>query len=189
MITLYKASAIPVLSIVSGDLRISDRTLPEAPGAYAAEAGSAFHKALDTWLRQYPQMAVDEYVIMPDHIHLCLRVTFELPNGLSRAIANLMGKTTRAYIESLYPQIRYEDISQEIKDSNKFFDKGFADSIAYTREQYQSQRNYILDNPRRLLMKRAFPELYRQRWVITAGNVELMAVGNIHLLKLPHRRL
>lgn len=186
MITLYKALSIPVLSVVSGDLRVSDRTLPEAPGAFPTETGSAFHKALAAWLRQYPQMDVDELVIMPDHIHFCLRVTFSLPTGLSRAIANLMGKTTRAHIERLYPGIPYDDIGPEIKASSKFFDKGFADSIAYTWEQYQTQRNYILDNPRRLLMKRSYPDLYRQRWVITAGDVELMAIGNIHLLKLPH---
>lgn len=35
-------------------------------------------------------------------------------------------------------------------------------------------------------MKRAFPDLYRTRWVIISGEIQMMAIGNIYLLKNPH---
>ena len=183
MITLYKSESTPILSEVSGNLAIKDLSHPDAPKAFPSLTGRAFHAAIDLWTCQYPQIEVDDIVIMPDHIHLCINVKHYLKIGLSRAIANLMGKTTTAYIEQLDPQP--DPLTLETNPLH-FFSKGFNDSIAYTDTQYQTQLDYIADNPRRLLMKRRYPDLYRMRWVITAGDIQVMALGNIHLLKKPH---
>ncbi|MBD5196626.1 MAG: hypothetical protein HDS89_04125 [Bacteroidales bacterium] len=183
MITLHKSSYLPNLSTISGNLSIKASTHPDAPKATPTPTGSVFYEAIRNWHTQYPQLQIEELVIMPDHIHFCLNVRHYLQSGLSRAISNLMGKTTSAYKALLRSsgQIEIPNIEEF-----HFFAKGFNDSIAYTDEQYQAQREYILDNPRRLLMKRNYPDLYRMRWIITAGNIQVMALGNIHLLKNPH---
>lgn len=175
MITLRKASGIPVLATVSGDLKVSDPLDPDFPKAMPNNVGSCFIDACRQWCEKYPQIRIDAAVVMPDHIHFCIQVTHGLPNGLSRAIAGLMGKTTK-----LYGIILPED-----KARPPFFNKGFTDSIAYTDAQYSAQLCYVADNPRRLLMKRLFPDLYRMRWIIRIGELELLAVGNIYLLKNP----
>lgn len=183
MITLHKSESIPELAAIAGNLTIKMISHPEAPKAIPNSAGSAFNTAIDLWCRQYPQIQVDGIVIMPDHIHLCINVKQYLKIGLSRAIANLMGKTTIAYISQLDPLP--DPLSLELNPIH-FFSKGFNDSIAYNDAQYRTQLDYIADNPRRLLMKRRFPDLYRMRWLITAGDLRVMAIGNIHLLKHPH---
>lgn len=174
MITLRKSPDIPSLSIVSGNLSIKETEHLNAPKTIPSAAGLSFITAAQQWCRQYPQLQIDCMVVMPDHIHFCLNVKAYLRIGLSRAIANLMGKTTVAYNNGKPEQ------------KIKFFSKGFTDSIAYSGEQYQTQRQYILDNPRRYLMKRYYPDLYRMKWIISAGDLQVMAMGNIHLLKNPH---
>ena len=169
MITLKKAPDIPALSVVTGNPKITDPTQPDAPKAIPTRAGLCFEDALEKWCMKYPQIIVPAYVVMPDHIHLCVDVRTELPSGLSRAIASLMGLTTSAY-----------------KPGVKFFDKGYTDSIAYTPQQFKTQQDYVLHNPLRLLIKRLHPDLFFKRWEICVDNVRLNAMGNIFLLKNPH---
>ena len=178
MLTLFKADDIPTLSAVKGDISISDPNNPNSPAAIVTKSGECIVRALHEWHARYLIINVDEYVIMPDHIHLCVNVRFNLDVGLSRAVANLMGMTTKAYSELIYGKGTDKRI--------KFFKKGFTDSIAYSDDQYNNQRKYVTDNPRRLLMKRAYPDLYRRKWLIKIGDMQLMAVGNIFLLKNPH---
>lgn len=175
MITLRKASGIPVLATVSGNLKVADPLDSDFPKAIPNNVGNCFTDACRQWCEQYPQIRIDAAVVMPDHIHFCIQVTHGLPNGLSRAIASLMGKTTKLY----------RNTSPVDKSEIPFFHKGFTDSIAYTDAQYHAQLCYVADNPRRLLMKRLFPDLYRMRWIIRIGELKLLAVGNIYLLKNP----
>lgn len=200
MITLHKSEETPILSSITGNLSVTDPAHPDFPRSIPGKAGAMFLEALDKWNLQYPQIQTDSVIIMPDHIHLCIDVKRHLPTGLSRAIANLMGKATAIRHAIQHPgspdktadgnnnTVTGKTDSHQSSDTKKqpFFTKGYNDSIAYTDQQYQTQLQYILDNPRRLLMKREFPDLFRMRWIITAGNIQVAAIGNIHLLKKPH---
>lgn len=68
---------------------------------------------------------------------------------------------------------------------NKAFAKGFNDRIAYTPEQWERQKRYVADNPRRYLIKKLYPDLFFRRWIIEIGGLSYMAKGNIMLLKNP----
>lgn len=172
MITLKKAADIPVLSIVTGNPKVKDMSQPDAPKAISTRAGQCFEQAVENWCEKNPNIEVGGYVVMPDHIHICIKVLSNLSTGLSRAVASLMGICSKIY-------------GQEIS----FFEKGFTDSIAYTEEQYYNQLFYLRDNPRRLLIKRLHPDFFFKRWEIGVNNVRLKAIGNIFLLKNPHRQV
>lgn len=178
MLTLNKAPYIPTLSVIRGSLTAEGPASPDFPHAVPLDAGLAVCEALRRWQSQYPQITVDRYVIMPDHVHLCVNVTSYLEVGLSRAVSNFMGKCTRVFHDSIHSP---EDDSEMLS----FFMKGYNDRIAYSDEQYTRQLDYILDNPRRLLLKRSHPDLFFKRWTVTVGNVEYHAIGNIFLLKNP----
>lgn len=167
MITLSKESYIPVLSIIAGNPKIIDCARPDAPKVILTRAGMCFEQAVKNWAEKFPQIIVHNYVIMPDHIHLCIDVRGNLLSGLSRAIASLMGNTSSIY-------------------GKKFFTKGFTDSIAFTETQFEIQQKYIQANPRRLLIKRLHSDFFFKRWEICVNNLCLKAIGNIFLLKNPH---
>lgn len=169
MITIMKAPLTPRLSNISGNPKNSI-SLDLTP------AGQAFVKALALWNEQYPQIEISDYVVMPDHVHLCLNVHAYIKIGLSLAIGHLFGKSTSAFkINQIYP----------LPADFRFFSKGFNDRIAYDAEQWERRIAYVRDNPRRYLIKKTFPEYFRMRWVISVAGREYHALGNIFLLKEP----
>lgn len=177
LLTLMKASEIGILSEVNGSpyVRCPDAN---APATKLTEDGAVVERALQIWQEKYPQLRVERYVIMPDHVHVCVFVHSYLKPGLSRAVSNLMGKATRLRHDSLPEEIRP-------KEMVSFFSKGYNDRIAFTNEQWMRQLDYVADNPRRYLIKKIFPEYYRNVWIVTSGERSFHAMGNIFLLKNP----
>ena len=67
---------------------------------------------------------------------------------------------------------------------------GFHDAILWTRARYRTERAYLLDNPRRLALKRAHPALFRVVHKLavplsTGETAHFMALGNRFLLQRP----
>lgn len=147
---------------------------PASPHIELSQFGKLFETALTDWLLLYPEIDVPIYQIMPDHIHICVDVKAFLNNGLSRAIARLMGKTT-ASIRAAYCGA----------NAVSAFARGFNDRIAYTQEQWERQKSYVADNPRRYLIKKLYPDLFYKRWILEIGGDAFVAQGNIMLLKKP----
>jgi len=171
-------------SILDASSHIPDcRNIPEAyseyPHVVLKPAGKIAVTAISEWAALYPQIAVTAYVIMPDHIHLAIHVHTDLEVGLSRAISRYMGIATRLYRNAV--------ISDDTSTQTSFFSRGFNDRIAYDDTQQQRQWHYICDNPRRYLIKKFFPRLFHTRWQLSANGKEYIALGNIFLLRTPHR--
>lgn len=61
----------------------------------------------------------------------------------------------------------------------------YHERILHEREQLRAMINYVHDNPRRLAMKRANPELFRIQEDIESGEVKMRAMGNRFLLEYP----
>lgn len=165
MVTITKEHALSPFCQIDGS--------PNCPQLHLSPSGQAFETALREWSQLYTEFEIPVYQIMPDHIHLCIDVIKHLPNGLSRAIARLMGKTTNAIHRG----------TNEV--STKAFAKGFNDRIAYTPEQWNRQKAYVADNPRRYLIKKLYPDLFYRRWHIKINDESYLGIGNIFLLKNP----
>ena len=65
------------------------------------------------------------------------------------------------------------------------FARGYNDRLLLHARQLEVWLNYLADNPRRLLMKREHPELFRVRHNLSAAGLTFSAVGNIFLLDRP----
>lgn len=156
MITLQKAPVAPALSIVK-------ETPNGSVVAEPTEAGLAvrrfvcfmdyFHPALQTW----------KYAIMPDHIHLLLFVKEELPLRLEDYIAALVREANALW-------------------GSPLLDFAFHDRIVCSQGMVPRLKAYILDNPRRYLLKMRYPDMLSARHRIRIGETWLEAVGNIMLL-------
>ena len=71
--------------------------------------------------------------------------------------------------------------------SRSLFAKGYNDLILRSYDELATWENYLRDNPRRLLMKRARP-----KWLLPAfgqhiGSYQFSAIGNLDLLSAPWR--
>ncbi len=176
LITFLKDSTTPVLSNIVG---FPPYVSYESAQTILTDLGSLIPTAISKWIEKYPQIIVPACAIMPDHIHLRVDVTSPIPNGLSTAIGRLKGIISSEYHYSLPEWMRPTEM-------RTLFSKGFNDRIAYDAEQWDNQIHYTRDNPRRYMLKQTFPDYMTRRWIITMGEEQYMAKGNIFLLNQPH---
>ncbi|MBD5223112.1 MAG: hypothetical protein HDS71_03535 [Bacteroidales bacterium] len=208
MITISASPMLPPLSQVLG-------SVSQGAEVKLSPIGECFLEALKDWLDYYKAyISLDNQVIMPDHVHFCFSTNAPLKTAFSTMMSVLMGKATMRLrtllvtrrewydklMETSMMRLRKYDEQEWRKvmasgpvpvpiEAVKFFSRGFTDSIALTEKRWKDAKRYVADNPRRLLFKRMFPEYLRHRWQITVGEKTFIAVGNVMLLKNPHKEI
>ncbi len=76
---------------------------------------------------------------------------------------------------------------KEDRTHGLLFARGFNDKLLLREGQLQRWLDYLNDNPRRLLMKREQPDLFRVQRGLTVGSQQFSAIGNRFLLERPVR--
>jgi REP element-mobilizing transposase RayT len=137
-----------------------------------------------------------ECVVMPDHFHCIVRVTEQLERHV--------GHTVKAFKRVCVNECRSKGLLLPPNHSkgllpppnpgpaagpSTLWETGYQDTILLRRGQLKRMSNYISDNPRRLAMKRANPDLFT---VVANLHVtpqySLPAIGNQFLLDRPVKR-
>ena len=85
--------------------------------------------------------------VMPDHLHLLLRVERELARSIGNAIGGF--------------KTGCEKIFAKLGGKGRFFAPGFVDEVILRAGQIHREFNYLLDNPRRLAVKKLHPDLFK----------------------------
>jgi hypothetical protein len=75
--------------------------------------------------------------------------------------------------------------ASEKRENGLLFAKGFNDQILLREGQLEHWLNYLKDNPRRLLMKRENPDLFRVQRGLEYAGLSFSAIGNRFLLERP----
>ena len=140
--------------------------------------------------RYYPQIEIVSLQMMPDHLHGILFVRERMEKDLSRVIRGFKTGCNRAYRELVLGEKYVPTQSRQTqKDCNHgfLFALGFNDKLLLRPGQLQRWLNYLHDNPRRLLMKREHPDLFRVQRGLMAGGQQFSSIGNRFLLQRPVR--
>lgn len=119
----------------------------------------------------HSQLKVLQYVIMPDHIHFVLQVKERLKKKLGYELAGFFGACSRHYTEL-----------GAFQNFKTLFER-FHDNVIFNYDQLQKAIQYVRDNPRRAIIKRGKPDLFRRFLHLEIGSHEYAAFGNIFLLK------
>ena len=107
---------------------------------------------------------IRNYVVMPDHVHILLQIHERLPKHIGKYIAWF----------KLQCDDRYQELQRVTTDrlvladdpaskNTPLFAPEYHDRILTHAGQLEHMAAYIKDNPRRLALKRANPELFRIR--------------------------
>jgi len=102
-----------------------------------------------------PELEVLAKRVMPDHLHLVLRVR--------RRLAKPLGEHLRGFkigCTKIARAFGCSGIDAGARGGGLFAD-GFVDTILFDEEAVVNEIAYLADNPRRLWQKRAHPELFR----------------------------
>ena len=125
--------------------------------------------------------------MMPDHLHAILFVRAQMEKPLGKVLLGVKQACNQAFRELMTEEFVAvaQQHAQQSRDNGLLFAKGFNDQILLREGQLERWLNYLKDNPRRLLMKRENPDLFRvQRGLVFAG-ISFSAIGNRFLLQRP----
>ena len=111
---------------------------------------------------KYPSVAVDKYVIMPDHIHLILR--FDMGNGTGNPSSTMIpecGNGTGNPSPTLGTVIgwyKYQ-VTKQINllantEGEKVFQRSYYDHVIRNQQDYDEIWQYIENNPRKWLIEK-----------------------------------
>lgn len=179
MITITIAGRRPVLGTVTGNPHIpwgqegAPKIQPTQTGGWVLDAWEAIPS-------YYPQIRLISRQMMPDHFHGILYVTEKTDYHLSKVI---LGFKT-AVVAKIRQQYRKQGLPT---DGIKLWEDNYQDTILSGKGHLDRMIAYVRDNPRRLLMKRQNPELFRVRRQQNISGYSFDALGNIFLIDKPYK--
>ncbi len=213
MVTMVTEGRRPLLGQVAGRSDAPEGSA-EAPRVELTELGRSVEAE---WLgipRYYPQVEILALQMMPDHLHGILFVREKMERDLSRIIRGFKTGCNRHY-RRLFPAVQAVQPVQYVATQSQqtgqqsqqtgqppqqtrrrppedrthglLFARGFNDKLLLRQGQLQRWLDYLRDNPRRLLMKREHPDLFRVQRGLMAGSQQFSAIGNRFLLERPVR--
>lgn len=204
-ITLATAERFPLF----GQLEGTDE-------ASAHVALNLFGKAVSAMFRKLPEayrergyaLKVLAVCVMPDHIHGVINVQEPLPVSVGQIIRGFKSGCTALYKSQFAPLV--EDIGKNANEmlnvsasmgdvkqfasifarSNSIWEPnkaGYHETILHHDGQLERMIAYVHDNPRRAMIKRSRPDLFRIRRRVVKAGVEFTALGNMFLLDYPEK--
>ncbi|MBP5570967.1 MAG: hypothetical protein J6X46_08155 [Prevotella sp.] len=213
MITMEVDGRRPVFGTLVGDPLAPDGSGQE-PRIELSELGKAIQNEWMGIHGYFPQIDVLGVQMMPDHMHGILFVKAPLPMHLGQVISGfkagcrkaekaLKAKTLAAAKPMPTEKSPNTPIPPQAKPSSSpqataspyvppapyrpLFAKGYNDLILRSYEELPAWLNYLHDNPRRLMMKRAHPDLLRPFFNLQLGSQTYNGIGNRQLLSAPRR--
>lgn len=147
----------------------------------------------------YKMVKVWKLCIMPDHIHMIVRVTEDMPEGkhLGNVVAGFKGGCSRAW----WREEPCADVQGVVKTADattpavssagqrrpSLFEAGYNDQILLEDGQLDNWIRYLDDNPRRLAIKRLHPDYFTTMHYLDIGEWHCQLVGNNFLLDMPDK--
>lgn len=181
MYTFRMAKGFPPLSRIVGN-PAAGRGENDAPRAEYTEIGRKIHFTINEVIASYPQIGICRMILMPDHIHLVIFVKEEIDRHVGRVIGHIKTLCSSRLKEAA--TVRSENPHGN-KESLSIFDGKPQHTILKGKDQLERMIRYVEDNPRRLLIKRSNPELFRIRRGVEICGRLFAVLGNIFLLRKP----
>ena len=180
---------------------------PDVPRIVLSELGERVEDCWYEIAERYPEITIVALQMMPDHFHGILFVKKKMEKPLGKVLLGFKQGCNKAYRE-LFPQVlsvpsvpsvpsvavlQQQTKQQQTKPPRPkqdryhglLFAPGYNDKLLLRQGQLQRWLDYLRDNPRRLLMKRERPDLFRVQRGLTVGTQQFSAIGNRFLLSRP----
>lgn len=168
---LHKSCEAPVFGVIAGDSRIAPG---EAGCAHIqlSPLGNIIREEIISWPVYHNKLELYQYVVMPDHVHILVRVKEYLEKPLG------------CYVGGMKTGIHKRAIL--INDCD-IFKENFTDKIIHPGRNLDDIFRYIRENPHRLAMRIQHQEFFTRLRTLTVGSFNCQAYGNLFLLRNPDK--
>lgn len=209
MLTLVVEGRLPLFGELEGNAEAPHGT-PEAPRVVHSELGSTILRDEICKIHKfYPQVEVWKVCLMPDHLHMIVRVKEDLPEKkhLGLVVAGFKGGCSKAAMR--VKNMGERPLNEGCEGPNAecgansgaatvplpsgkghvipLFEEGYNDKILLHEGQLDTWKAYLDDNPRRLLIKRQNPQLFTVLCDRVVAEHSCQIVGNRFLLDIPDK--
>lgn len=164
MLTLKKADEAPRFANI---VNVGKGEKMEAAVRLTA-AGSCLWAQKEVWENEFDALHVMCFIVMPDHVHMLLRVKVRTDRHLS----HLLG-------------IYKLNCNREL--GVRVFADGYNDKIVFRTGQKDNFYHYITDNPRRYLARRLHTGFFMRTVNISINGCVYALFGNLFLLNAPDK--
>ena len=188
LITLVVADGCPSLGELQGDPTVPHLQKNCPYVKYNVLGLTIYHECLRGITYHYPMVKIWKVCIMPDHIHLILRVDDVLPNNrhLGHVIAGFKGGCSRAARD--LGLTKSEILPNGKRSLVPLFVEGYNDRILWEiRPMFDNWVHYLEDNPRRLLVKHQYPGYFKVVRSFKLDTFDCQMIGNKYLLSHPDK--
>lgn len=168
MVTLLKSASEPPFCTIDCELQIQEWERGNFSTIWS-ETGKIIAGCLYNINQLHPTLCVEQYVIMPDHVHFILKVGEALDDVLGNYIARLKSKIN------------------SIAGRAGVFESGFNDQIVSYKRNLNDLFQYIKSNPYRYAVRKLHPEFFQKQRNIYIDRQEMQAYGNLFLLRNPFK--
>lgn len=165
-LTITKHAQCPTFAILSGT--------PDSVKTERTAVGTIVERSLRNLKAHSPNLKLLQYVIMPGHIHFLLQVLNPLEMPLGKYIGIMKAEVNRNAAAAGY--------------NPPVFDSDFHDRIIRREHSLKTVVEYIRSNPRRLLVRRLYPDFFQRKFCMEINSVGWQTYGNHHLLGNPFKR-
>lgn len=186
MITMVTEGRKPLFGKVVGHSEAVEPSA-EVPHIELSPLGEAVEQIWKTIGVHHPEVQVLALQMMPDHLHVVLFVKERLEKPLGKVLLGIKqacNQVFRQMMSESFVAVAQQHAGQS-RGNGLLFTKGFNDQILFRDGQLEHWLHYVRDNPRRLLMKREHPELFRVQRGLTYAGLSFSAIGNRFLLERP----
>jgi REP element-mobilizing transposase RayT len=186
MITMVTEGRKPIFGKVVGRNEAIEPS-PEVPRIALSPLGEAVKEIWLSISSYHPEVKVVALQMMPDHLHAILFVKERMEKPLGKVLLGVKQACNQAFREVMSAEFvaMAQQHAQQKRENGLLFAKGFNDQILLREGQLERWLNYLKDNPRRLLMKRENPDLFRVQRGLTFAGLSFSAIGNRFLLERP----
>ncbi len=186
MITMVTEGRKPLFGKVVGRSEAVEPSA-EVPHIELSPLGEAVEQIWQTIGVHHPEVQVLALQMMPDHLHAVLFVKDRMEKPLGKVLLGVKqacNQVFRQMMSESFVAVAQQHAGQS-RGNGLLFAKGFNDQILFRDGQLEHWLHYVRDNPRRLLMKRENPELFRVQRGLTYAGLTFSAIGNRFLLERP----
>lgn len=205
MLTLAVEGRKAILGKLVGNIRDEDNP----PRIELSPLGKAVQECWKSIPKYHPEATCLAFQIMPDHLHGILFVEHATDKHLGQIVSGFKAGCNKAY-RSLYSEAApmstdkqapcytaspYSDLplpsvmrlKKDDRSKGLLFERGYNDLISKNYDMLPRIVNYVNDNPRRLAIKRAYPDFFKVRFGISIGQQTYAGIGNRFLLDHPDK--